>query len=64
MYCIVLYCIDIIIIYFRENEGAENYGLNFTLSIKDSTGNHKTIELKPNGEDIDVTDLNKNEYIE
>jgi len=47
----------------RENEGAENLCLNFTLNIIDCFGNHKTIELKPNGAIIDVTDSNKNEYI-
>ena len=51
------------IIYYRENNGAENLGLNFTLNIKDSLGNYKTIELKPNGKNINVTDSNKNEYI-
>ena len=31
--------------------------------MKDCFGNKKTIELKPNGEYIDVTDSNKVEYI-
>ena len=34
------------------------------MDIEDSFGNRKTIELKPNGANIDVTDANKNEYIE
>jgi len=38
--------------------------LDFTMDIKDCFGQHKTIELKPNGADINVTDYNKNEYIE
>jgi len=33
------------------------------MNIEDCFGNHKSIELKPNGEKIDVTDSNKNEYI-
>jgi len=48
----------------RYNNGAKFLYLNFTMDIKDSLGNHKTIELKPNGANIDVTDSNKNEYIE
>jgi len=48
----------------RYNDGAELLYLNFTLDIEDSFGNHKTIELKPDGTNIDVTDSNKNEYIE
>jgi len=47
----------------RENNGAENLGLDFTLNIEDCFGNRKTIELKPNGATIDVTDSNKFEYI-
>jgi len=50
-------------IYNRQNDGAENLGLDFTLNMEDCFGNHKTIELKPNGANIDVTDSNKNEYI-
>jgi len=46
-----------------ENDGAENLGLDFTLNIGDCFGNHKTIELKPNGANIDVTDSNKFEYV-
>jgi len=34
------------------------------MDTEDNFGNHKTIKLKPNGENIDVTDANKNEYIE
>ena len=53
----------ILIINYRENNGVESLGLNFMLNIKDHTGNLKTIELKPNGKNIPVTDSNKNEYI-
>jgi len=51
------------IINFRENDGAENLFLNFTLNMEDCFGNYKTVELKPNGANIDVTDSNKYEYI-
>jgi len=44
----------------RYNDGAEFLYLNFTMDIEDNFGNHKTIELKPNGANIDVTDSNKN----
>jgi len=33
------------------------------MDIEDGFGNHKSIELKPNGAKIDVNDSNKNEYI-
>jgi len=46
-----------------ENDGTENLGLDFTLNIEDCFGNRKTIELKPGGANIDVTDSNKFEYI-
>ena len=52
------------IINSRENDGAKDLCLNFTLNEDDCFGNHKTIELKPNGTNIDVTDSNKNEYVE
>jgi len=47
-----------------EHNGAENLCLNFTLDMEDCFGNHKTIELKPDGENINVTDSNKYEYID
>jgi len=50
--------------FFRDNDGAEYLYLNFSVDTEDSFGNPKTVELKPNGESIDVTDANKNEYIE
>jgi len=49
--------------WLQENDGAENSFLNFTLNTEDCFGNHKTIDLIPNGANIDVTDSNKNEYI-
>ncbi|ORX83736.1 HECT-domain-containing protein [Anaeromyces robustus] len=48
----------------KNNDGAENLSLTFAMDIENSFGEHKTIELKPNGENIDVNDSNKNEYIE
>jgi len=33
------------------------------MNTKDCFGNHKTVELKPNGANINVTDSNKFEYI-
>ena len=49
---------------FRNNDGAELLYLYFAMDIEDYYGHHKTIELKPNGANINVTDSNKNEYIE
>jgi len=49
--------------WLKENKGAENLCLTFEVDTVDSSGNHKNIELKPNGASIDVTDSNKNEYI-
>jgi len=34
------------------------------MDTEDCFGNRTTIELKPNGANINVTDSNKNEYIE
>jgi len=48
----------------KENDGAKYLYLTFQMEINDCFGNHKTIELKPNGSNIDVTDDNKLEYIE
>jgi len=48
----------------KNNNGVESLYLNFTIDIDDCFGHHKTIELKPNGANINVTDYNKNEYID
>jgi len=48
----------------KENEGAEYLYLTFQMEIEDCFGHHSTIELKPNGANIDVTDENKHEYID
>jgi len=50
--------------HIKNNDGAENLYLTFSMDIKDEFGNIKTIELKPDGANIDVTDENKNEYID
>jgi len=49
--------------YIKYCNDVESLYLNFTTDIEDCFSNHKTVELKPNGADIDVTDSNKNEYI-
>jgi len=63
MYIYIYKYYEIFIINYRENNDVENLYLNFTLNVEDCFGNHKTIELKTNGANIDVTDSNKNEYI-
>lgn len=42
----------------------EDLGLEMTFSTDDNVfGDVKTIDLKPGGRDIDVTDENKEEYV-
>ena len=49
--------------YILQNDIDELFlGLDFTMN-EDNFGELKTIELKPNGADIDVTDENKTEYV-
>jgi len=48
----------------RDQNGVEYLYLTFSINSKDRFGNLKTLELKPNGSNIEVTDSNKNEYIE
>jgi len=48
----------------KENDGAEKSYLTFEMDMEDCFGNRTTIELKPNGANINVTDSNKNEYID
>jgi len=50
--------------FFRNNDRVNDLNLTFSLDIKDCFGSYKSIELKPNGANINVTDSNKNEYIE
>jgi ankyrin repeat protein len=52
------------IMWLKENEGIDNLYLTFELDTEDCFGNHNKIELKPNGASINVTDFNKNEYID
>ncbi|ORX60189.1 HECT-domain-containing protein [Piromyces finnis] len=47
-----------------ESEITEDYGLTFTKDEEDCFGVKQTIELKPNGENIPVTEENKQEYID
>jgi len=49
---------------FRDNNCAEYLYLTFSMDVEDCFGEKKTIDLKPNGANIDVTESNKNEYIE
>jgi len=48
---------------FRNVHEVENLNLTFSKDVKDCFGNRKTIELKPDGAKINVTDSNKDEYI-
>jgi len=48
----------------KENDGAKKLYLTFQMEINDCFGHHKTIELKPNGANLDVDDSNKHEYID
>ncbi|OUM62793.1 hypothetical protein PIROE2DRAFT_43925 [Piromyces sp. E2] len=50
-------------IIWLKNNSVQGLCLTFETDIKDSNGYQKYIELKPNGANIDVTDSNKNEYI-
>jgi len=52
------------ITWLKNNEGAENLYLTFETEKEDCYGEHKKIELKPNGANIFVNDSNKNEYID
>jgi E3 ubiquitin-protein ligase NEDD4 len=46
-----------------ENEITEDYGLTFSKDEEDCFGVKQSIELKPDGENIPVTEENKQEYI-
>jgi len=48
--------------WIKENSGVDALGLDFTVT-KDVFGEKKVIPLKPGGEDIDLTDENKSEYL-
>ncbi|ORX82300.1 HECT-domain-containing protein [Anaeromyces robustus] len=47
-----------------ENEITEDYGLTFTKDEEDCFGVKRTIDLKPDGANIPVTEENKQEYID
>ncbi|OUM69484.1 hypothetical protein PIROE2DRAFT_2575, partial [Piromyces sp. E2] len=49
--------------WLKNNKNVESLCLTFELNTKDCFGNQKYLELKSNGANIDVTDSNKNEYI-
>eukprot|EP00833_Pecoramyces_ruminatium_P008616 jgi/Orpsp1_1/1182648/evm.model.c7180000082111.1 len=49
--------------WLKNNKGAEKLCLIFEISEEDCFGNHKNIQLKPNGANIAVTDDNKDEFI-
>lgn len=47
----------------RENP-IEDLGMELTFSTDDNAfGDFRTIDLKPNGQNIEVTDENKEEYV-
>jgi len=50
--------------WLKEKEEVESLYLTFEIEEDDCFGNHKKVSLKPNGANIDVTDENKNEYID
>ena len=50
-------------IWIRDNTGVEALILDFTVQSQDAKGVVTTVELKPNGADIPVTDENKHEYL-
>jgi hypothetical protein len=49
--------------WLKKNQGADKLCLTFVIDEIDCFGNHNKKELKPNGANIDVTDANKQEYI-
>ncbi|OUM60096.1 hypothetical protein PIROE2DRAFT_14222, partial [Piromyces sp. E2] len=50
--------------WLKEHDGIDSLSLTFEIEEKDCFGNRHKIELKTNGANIDVTDSNKQEYIE
>jgi hypothetical protein len=50
--------------WLKNNQGADNLCLTFEIDEIDCFGNHIKKELKSNGSNIDVTDSNKQEYID
>ncbi|KAG1693590.1 hypothetical protein DVH05_023354 [Phytophthora capsici] len=50
-------------LWLRDNEGVEALALDFTAYHVGTDGSVVTVELKPGGNDIPVTDANKEEYL-
>lgn len=46
-------------IFYKENDGANNLYLTFQMEIEDFFCHDKTIKLKLNGTNIDTIDFNK-----
>uniref|UniRef100_K3X482 HECT-type E3 ubiquitin transferase n=1 Tax=Globisporangium ultimum (strain ATCC 200006 / CBS 805.95 / DAOM BR144) TaxID=431595 RepID=K3X482_GLOUD len=51
-------------LWIRENDGVGNLGLDFSVTEMNSGGIFATVDLVPNGQQIEVTDENKHEYLE
>ncbi|DAZ98341.1 TPA: hypothetical protein N0F65_007148 [Lagenidium giganteum] len=51
-------------VWMKKNDHAELLNIDFTVQVITSEGKSETIELVPNGKNIDVTDENKKEYLE
>jgi hypothetical protein len=47
-----------------ENDGVESLGLNFTVTERLPDGSVRVVELIPGGDQIDVMDANKREYVD
>lgn len=47
-----------------QNEDVTDWGLDFSIMDKDEDGKVSVVELKPGGQTIDLTNENKNEYVE
>ncbi|EQC31071.1 hypothetical protein SDRG_11257 [Saprolegnia diclina VS20] len=50
--------------WLKKNDQAELLSLDFTVSVVTPDGKYATVDLKPNGADIPVTDDNKAEYLD
>jgi hypothetical protein len=50
--------------WMRQNDQAELLNLDFTVQVMTSEGKSQTVQLVPNGNQIDVTDSNKQKYLE
>ncbi|OQR85369.1 HECT E3 ubiquitin ligase [Achlya hypogyna] len=50
--------------WLKKNDQAELLSLDFTVQVVTPDGSYATIDLKPNGANIEVTDANKAEYLD